>query len=112
MSTYGKKLAEVSAWVDGYKPNWERDYEALLWGRVAKVSEEAGEAIGALIGATDQNPRKGITHDFDDVARELLDVACAALGGVEHIYGNDGQSLARLKEHINFVHARAMGADA
>jgi hypothetical protein len=30
------------------------------WARVAKVCEEAGEAIDALIRMTGQNPRKGV----------------------------------------------------
>ncbi|MEU4454816.1 MazG-like family protein [Nocardioides sp. NPDC023903] len=73
-------LAYLSRWLD--ESQGDRDAEAVLWGRVAKVSEEAGEAIAALIGATGQNPRLnpflGNTHSYDDVVEELLDVAMTA----------------------------------
>ncbi|WP_305789392.1 hypothetical protein [Symbioplanes lichenis] len=47
--------------------------------RILKVAEEYGEAAAAWIGATGQNPRKGITHTLDDVAAELGDIAFTAL---------------------------------
>jgi phosphoribosyl-ATP pyrophosphohydrolase len=53
--------------------------------RVAKVAEEAGEAIGAWIGLTGQNPRKGVTHTCDDVAGELADAAFAALVAIRSL---------------------------
>ncbi|MFC8095254.1 MazG-like family protein [Streptomyces sp. NPDC057301] len=46
--------------------------------RLMKVTEEAGEASAAYIGATGQNPRKGTTHTRTDVADELCDVIIAA----------------------------------
>lgn len=46
--------------------------------RLLKVTEEAGEAAAAYIGATGQNPRKGTTHTREDVAGELCDVIIAA----------------------------------
>ncbi|MGI5213759.1 hypothetical protein [Plantactinospora sp. CA-290183] len=53
--------------------------------RVLKVAEEAGEAAGAWIGMIGQNPRKGVSHDRDDVAAELADVALAALVAIESL---------------------------
>lgn len=53
--------------------------------RILKVTEEAGEAAGAWIGLTGQNPRKGVTHDLDDVAGELADVALTALVAIESL---------------------------
>ncbi|MBV2353709.1 MazG-like family protein [Streptomyces sp. J2-1] len=47
--------------------------------RVLKLSEEVGEVAEALIGATGQNPRKGVTHTWSDVESELCDVAITAL---------------------------------
>ncbi|EGD41333.1 hypothetical protein NBCG_04330 [Nocardioidaceae bacterium Broad-1] len=83
-------LAYLSRWLD--ESQGDRDAEAVLWGRVAKVSEEAGEAIAALVGATGQNPRLrplwGNTHSYDDVVEELLDVAITA---IEHMTGNDAR---------------------
>lgn len=98
-------LAALSRWLD--EAQGDRDPEAVMWGRVAKVSEEAGEAIAALIGATGQNPRKGRTHTYDDVVGELLDVAVTALTAVEHLTGNDGQSLDLLHDKVATVSGRA-----
>ena len=65
----------VVAWLDaGTEPD---DSEVTL--RLLKISEEIGEAAEAWIGATGQNPRKGITHTRTDVADELADVVFAAL---------------------------------
>ncbi|MFF9085146.1 MazG-like family protein [Streptomyces sp. NPDC014991] len=47
--------------------------------RILKLSEEVGEVAEAVIGATGQNPRKGVTHTWDDVQAELCDVAITAL---------------------------------
>jgi NTP pyrophosphatase (non-canonical NTP hydrolase) len=44
-----------------------------------KLSEEVGEVASAIIGATGQNPRKGITHSWQDVESELCDVIVTAM---------------------------------
>ncbi|MFD3313822.1 MazG-like family protein [Streptomyces sp. NPDC058694] len=51
--------------------------EALLL-RMLKLSEEVGEVAEAVIGATGQNPRKGVSHTWDDVQAELCDVIITA----------------------------------
>ncbi|MFI6449275.1 MazG-like family protein [Kitasatospora sp. NPDC050543] len=51
--------------------------ERLL--RILKLSEEVGEVGAAVIGATGQNPRKGVTHSWEDVEHELCDVVFSAL---------------------------------
>lgn len=101
----GEPLAELSAWIDA--SNDRRDPEAITWGRLAKISEEVGEVIEAFIGATGQNPRKGVTHDMADVRKELLDVAVTALAAWEHLDGNAGRSLAALDEHVDYLVIRA-----
>jgi hypothetical protein len=105
MSRAQDDLLAVSRWVDA--GNVGRDPEALLWHRVAKVGEEGGEVIQALIGAMGGNPRKGLTHSLADVEKELLDVAMTALGAVEHIRSHDGQSLRLLELHITAIAQRA-----
>jgi len=60
--------------------------------RILKVTEEAGEAAGAWIGVLGQNPRKGVTHDRNDVAGELADVAITALVAIESL-GFDAQQV-------------------
>jgi NTP pyrophosphatase (non-canonical NTP hydrolase) len=100
-------LVALSRWIDDAPQNRARDPEARLWGRVAKVAEEAGEVTAALIGMTGQNPRKGVTHARTDVEKELLDVAVTALCAVEHLRGNSGSSLAALEEHLLWLTGRA-----
>lgn len=98
-------LTALSRWIDA--GNTKRDPEAVTWGRIAKVSEECGEVIAAFIGATGQNPRKGVTHDMLHVVEELLDVAVTALGAIEHLDGHRGTALARLDGKIVRVAERA-----
>lgn len=98
-------LVALSKWIDA--GNAGRDSEAVTWGRLAKIMEEGGEVIEAFIGATGQNPRKGVTHSMDDVREELLDVAVTALGAYEHLDNHEGHSLDRLDEKILSVATRA-----
>lgn len=104
MST-AQNIAAVSQWVDD--ANAQRSVETNLWSRVTKVSEESGEAQAALRGLLGENPRKGVTHTTGDVVRELLDVAVAALGAVEHLTGNKGACMEMLAQHAHFVADRA-----
>lgn len=100
-------LAYLSRWLD--ESQGDRDAEAVLWGRVAKVSEEAGEAIAALIGATGQNPRLRPPwgNTYDDVVEELLDVAITAMTAVEHMTGNDAKRCPELVEgSLGLVHEK------
>jgi hypothetical protein len=98
-------LAELSGWIDRFGLP-DATAEERLWGRTAKVAEEYGEVVAAIIGHLGQNPRKGRTHNLDDVVTELLDVAVTALGAVESIRGNDGSALILLDAKIGSVHAR------
>jgi NTP pyrophosphatase (non-canonical NTP hydrolase) len=63
-------------WIDT-SSSLPRETDTLL--RLMKVSEEVGEVTQAVIGATGQNPRKGITHTWDDVNAELCDVILTAM---------------------------------
>lgn len=99
------QLVALSEWID--EGNAHRDTEAVTWGRLAKIQEEAGEVIEAFIGYTGQNPRKGITHDMGHVRKELLDVAVTALGAIEHIDGHGGAALTDLEFHIRDLARRA-----
>lgn len=103
----GVKLARLSRWVDESPENAARDPEAATWGRLSKITEEAGEVITAFIGATGQNPRKGFSATEADVRKELLDVAVAALAAYEHLSGNQGQSVVALKGYLDELIKRA-----
>ncbi|MFD5816914.1 MazG-like family protein, partial [Streptomyces sp. NPDC127038] len=64
------------AWLEAERAHGGR--EGLLL-RVLKLSEEVGEVAQAVIGATGQNPRKGVSHTWDDVRSELCDVVITAM---------------------------------
>ncbi|MEV4787655.1 MazG-like family protein [Streptomyces tuirus] len=69
-------IETLTRWLDTSRPVEGR--EGLLL-RVLKLTEEVGEVSEAVIGATGQNPRKGVTHTWEDVQAELCDVAITAL---------------------------------
>jgi len=98
-------ITALSRWID--EGNVGRDPEAATWARIAKITEEAGEVVAALIGATGQNPRKGVTHTMSDVEDELLDVALTALAALEHVRGHDGRSLDLLDDKVTRTLTRA-----
>jgi hypothetical protein len=102
-----RTLASLSRWIDEHPSNAVRDGEAATWGRIAKVAEEAGEVVAAMIALTGQNPCKPQAGSLADVERELLDVAVTALAAVEHLHGNDGSSLAALAGHLDRLAVRA-----
>lgn len=99
------QVVALSEWIDA--GNKDRAPEAATWARLAKVSEECGEVVAAFIGATGQNPRKGVTHSMADVVDELLDVAITALGAVEHVRQHDGLAFSLLEEKVAKVAERA-----
>ncbi|WP_327434777.1 MazG-like family protein [Streptomyces sp. NBC_01236] len=47
--------------------------------RVLKIGEEYGEVAEALHGALGANPRKGASHTWADVEKELSDVIVTAM---------------------------------
>jgi hypothetical protein len=98
-------IRAISIWVDD--GNSALSPDALVWCRLAKVAEEFGEVVEAHNGATGQNPRKGATHTRAHVIDELLDVAVAALGAVEHLTGNHGQCIDLLGVRAAYVAKRA-----
>lgn len=101
-------LVALSRWVDESEVNQGRDREALTWHRVAKVAEEAGEVIDAMIQASGGNPRKQAhVDDYEPVLKELLDTAVAALGAVEHLTGHRGHATVLMDQHVRRVAERA-----
>jgi hypothetical protein len=100
-------LHAISAWVDA--ANSGRDCEALLWHRCAKVNEEGGEVIEALIAYTGGNPRKPSDPTPARIEKELLDTAAAALAAVAHLHGNDTDVdlIALLSAHVEQTAIRA-----
>ncbi|MFJ2575321.1 MazG-like family protein [Kitasatospora aureofaciens] len=71
-----ESVDHLVAWLDEASTQSPQE-ERLL--RILKLSEEIGEVGAAVIGATGQNPRKGVTHTWEDVQHELCDVVFSAL---------------------------------
>ncbi|MFJ3301976.1 MazG-like family protein [Streptomyces sp. NPDC086549] len=69
-------IDDLWAWLDANRQ--AAGQEGVLL-RMLKLSEEVGEVAEAVIGATGQNPRKGVTHTWEDVQAELCDVVITAL---------------------------------
>jgi hypothetical protein len=103
-----EQVAEISRWIDCSPANLQRTEQEAFLLRSIKIFEEGGEMVAAIIGMTGQNPRKGVTHTFDDVIDEALDTALTALAFVESATGNVGESLPRLFAKVEKVHARML----
>lgn len=69
MTDLWESVDDLWTWLDENRAHGGR--EGLLL-RVLKLSEEVGEVAQAVIGATGQNPRKGVTHTWEDVEGEAL----------------------------------------
>lgn len=109
LDTMDRDLAAIHRWSSTAPANAARDPEALIWGILAKMVEEAGEVMAAYVGVTGYNPRKGICDTMDHVAVELLDVALTAL--VAHAHIKVGASPMRaLGDHITARMERGMAA--
>jgi len=103
MAEPARSLRDLSKSLDNSIP---ADGQLLTWIRVTKVAEEAGEVIDALNGVEGTNPRKGVTHTWDDVGKELLDVAATALLAWEHLNQNEGFAMVELAAHAKALLGR------
>jgi hypothetical protein len=71
--------------------------------QILKITEEAGEVAEALIGVTGQNPRKGFSHSWQDVEKELCDVIVTAMVALTRI---SPRARVLFAEHLAAVAAR------
>src|SRR3954471_5263391 len=94
----------LHTWLDTNRP--ADGTEGMLL-RMLKLSEEVGEVAEAVIGATGQNPRKGVTHTWDDVQAELCDVFITALVALRTLTPDTREVFAH---HLARVRARSLGA--
>jgi len=69
-------IDRLVGWLDA-SSQLPAETEKLL--RIMKLTEETGEVTQAVIGAMGQNPRKGVTHTWDDVQAEVCDVMLTAM---------------------------------
>ncbi|MGY1398901.1 MazG-like family protein [Streptomyces sp. SS10] len=99
-----RSVEELYGWLDTNRVVDGPD-EVLL--RILKLSEEVGEVAQAVVGATGQNPRKGVTHTWDDVSAELCDVAVTALVALRTLTPEARDVFAG---HLRRVRERSLGA--
>lgn len=99
-------IDRLRIWLDagsGVAP--ERDL--LL--RMLKLSEEVGEVAQAVIGAVGQNPRKGLSHAWQDVEAELCDVIVTAMVALRTLTPD---AAATFDRHLDRVAARSLEAES
>lgn len=71
------QVERLRAWLDENADPATPEKVKLL--RVLKIGEEFGEVAEAVHGAMGANPRKGASHTWDDVHKELADVVVTTL---------------------------------
>ncbi|MFJ6082235.1 MazG-like family protein [Streptomyces sp. NPDC092369] len=98
-------IDDLWTWLEANRPTGAEEGMLL---RMLKLSEEVGEVAEAVIGATGQNPRKGLTHTWDDVQAELCDVVITALVALRTLTPDTREVFAH---HLARVRARSLGAD-
>jgi hypothetical protein len=82
-------IIRLDTWLDAnVSPEYVAQPLAQDWARVAKIQEECGEAIDALIGMTGQNPRKGFYGNQADLLDELCDVIITGYLAIQHFTKN------------------------
>ena len=96
-------IGRLRAWLDEH--SGRPPQEALLL-RVLKLSEEVGEVSEAVIGAIGQNPRKGVSHSWQDVESELCDVVVTALVALSTL---NPDARTRLTTHVAGIAERSLG---
>ncbi|MGW3283154.1 MazG-like family protein [Streptomyces sp. NPDC001002] len=98
-------IDDLWTWLEANRPIDGKEGMLL---RMLKLSEEVGEVAEAVIGATGQNPRKGITHTWDDVQAELCDVVITALVALRTLTPDTREVFAH---HLARVRSRSLGVD-
>ncbi|MFF0293801.1 MazG-like family protein [Kitasatospora sp. NPDC004614] len=99
-------IGRLVAWLDS---NSTVSPEAeIVMRTVAKLSEEVGEVAQAVIGVLGQNPRKGITHTWDDVDAELCDVIMTAMVALRTRRPDAGEVFAK---RLAYVAERSLPTD-
>jgi hypothetical protein len=102
-------VESVDRWLDEEVSQEYRDQPlAQDWARVAKVIEELGETIDAMIGFTGQNPRKGVVYSKEDMLYEIADTALTAIFALHHFTKNSSVAREILRRKQEFIYRRMM----
>lgn len=100
LDVYQQHLTKFSQHIDDNQP-LSAPSEARTWARMAKIGEQAGEALGDHIRAKGQNVLKeDLEVSHEDVADRVLSVAFTALATYEHLTGHQGRALGALRAKI------------
>ncbi|MGY0059704.1 MazG-like family protein [Streptomyces sp. LZ34] len=97
-------VRRLVAWLDAESRPMAPEVARLL--RVLKISEEAGEVAEAVHGVMGGNPRKGASHTWADVERELCDVILTAMVALASLTPD---ARKRFEEHVSYVADRSLG---
>lgn len=104
-------IRNVDEWLDAeVSPGYQGQPLAQDWARVAKVAEEVGEAVDALIGCTGQNPRKGHYGTLDDLFGELGDVVVTGMFAIQHFSKDETRTAAVIMGALEKAAKRAAEA--
>ncbi|MEV7285061.1 MazG-like family protein [Streptomyces sp. NPDC093252] len=77
------QVGRIREWLDEKAPSVGGADVRLV--RVLKIAEEYGEVAEALHGALGTNPRKGHSHTWTDVEKELVDTIVTAMVALDTI---------------------------
>lgn len=107
MTSPTDSLQELVSWMDAdLDEHVSQPYKdqplAQDWARLAKATEETGEAIAELILMTGQNPRKPLDPTAGErLLTELADTALTALYALEH-FVKDGTAVERMTQRARY----------
>lgn len=102
-------IEAIDNWLDaGTGTEYHQMPLAQDWARVAKITEEAGEAIAQLILATGQNPRKPYDEcAHDNMLSELADVVLTGILAIQHFTKSTSDTKYIIREKIISLEKRA-----
>src|ERR1700734_176529 len=98
-------IREIVKWLD-HSSTLPPDTEKLL--RIMKLTEEAGEVTQAVTGTLGQNPRKGVTHTWEDVEAELCDVILTPMVALSTLTPDARETF---NGHLARVAGRSLGTE-
>ncbi|MCY0961933.1 MazG-like family protein [Streptomyces sp. H27-H5] len=98
------RIVRIKGWLDENAGDLTERERTMM--RVLKIGEEFGEVAEALHGALGSNPRKGSSHTWEDVTKELVDVAVTTLVALATIDPDGAKTLdARLTALVDRIPA-------
>jgi hypothetical protein len=109
-----KFITEIDNWLDE-KPGIDYSDQPLAqdWARVAKITEEAGEAIAELILWTGQNPRKPQDPEAKErMLKELCDVILTGWLALQHFTKDAEETEARINGALVRTYERMLSPDS